>query len=151
MPENFLFVVVKEYDARDPDTLSDLAEVDNTIRIMYRDFGDDCYQYDLYVRRRNRKTYDTIPYGITAYSEKDVIRFVKFICSADSRLSIDMYHASYPTTETPQATIHSDMEWLSQFETESRSIVGFEKKELKLGGSRMLKRTLKQLKHAYPI
>ena len=151
MPENFLFVVVKEYDARDPDTLSDLAEVDNTIRIMYRDFGDDCYQYDLYIRRRNRKTYDTIPYGITAYSEKDVIQFVNFICSADSRISIDMYHAAYPSSETPKSTIHSDMEWLAQFETESCSVVGFEKKELKLGGSRMLKRTLKQLKNAYPL
>lgn len=151
MTENLLFIVVKEYEPRDPEAVSDIPKLDNTIRIVYRDFGDEFYQYDLYVRRRDGKTYKTIPYGITAFSEKDVIQFVKFICSRDSRVSIDVYHASYPKSETRSDTIAGDIEWLAEFETESRCVVGFEKKELKLGGTRMLKRAMTQMRNAYPI
>jgi len=145
MSHPILFIVIKEYEPADPTTYSDLAPVDNTIRVVYRDYGDDCYQYDVYVRRPDGKTFTTVPYSVIAYTERELVSFVRFICHVDARLLIDVYHGeSCP----PGQDAH---EWLKQYETESRSVIGFQKKPVGKPAFRLLKETLRQMKKVYPF
>jgi hypothetical protein len=139
-----LFIVVKEYEPINPDAFSDQALVDNTIHILYRDFGDGCYQYDVFVRRRDGKRYVTVPYGVTVYTEKELIEFIRFICHTDARILIDVYHGE----TAPQGS--EEVKWLNQFETDSRLVIGYHKQLVGKGSFRILKRALKQLHTVFP-